>query len=68
MPAPNELFDDETFTDAVAHHSPAFTQEVAEYVGCVPATATIRLNDLAEKGVIQKKKVGRSVVWFNHCE
>jgi hypothetical protein len=68
MPAHNEQFDDESFIDAVAHHSPASTREVSEYVGCVLETASLRLNDLAEDNTIQRKKVGRVVVWYNECE
>jgi Mn-dependent DtxR family transcriptional regulator len=42
----------------------AGTSEIAEEVGCTHRTAYTRLNSLDEKGKVNYRKVGNSLVWI----
>ena len=57
-------YTDENFLDAVREHAPAATSEVAEYVGCVRQNADRRLRALRDRGAVESKKIGASLVWF----
>lgn len=55
--------DDVSFLNAVESAEPAGTVEVAEIVGCRRQNADYRLRKLEEQGKVNKKKVGRTLVW-----
>lgn len=57
-------YTDKDFLAAVREHSPAATSEVAEHVGCVRQNADRRLRELRERGTVESKKIGASLVWF----
>jgi predicted ArsR family transcriptional regulator len=57
-------YTDEDFLAAVRDHMPAATSEVAEHVGCVRQNADRRLRALRERGRVESKKIGASLVWF----
>lgn len=55
---------DETLA-VFSDHEPRTAKEVAEELDCVRRTAYNKLSELAERGDINKKKVGgRAVVWW----
>jgi DNA-binding Lrp family transcriptional regulator len=49
---------------AIEKHSPAATSEIAEEIGMTRQGADARLRRLHEAGVVDKKKIGASLVWF----
>lgn len=57
-------YDDATFVDAVREHQPASTSEVAEAVGCPRRSADYRLRKLRDKGEVDSKMTGNSLIWF----
>lgn len=59
-----EQFLDEDFIEAVKINEPASTKEVADTVGCTRRNADIRLRQLYEDGLVQKKMVGNSLTWL----
>ena len=55
---------DKEFLDAIEGlNGMAGTSEVADEVGCTHRTAYTRLKSIEEKGNIQSRKVGNSLVW-----
>jgi predicted transcriptional regulator len=59
-----EITLDETLS-IFSDHEPRTAKEVAEELGCVRRTAYNKLSELADRGEIEKKKVGgRAVVWW----
>jgi len=50
--------------EAVQKHSPAATSEVADEIDMTRQGADARLRRLHEAGVVDKKKIGASLVWF----
>lgn len=60
-----ESYDDGAFLDALAAEGgAAASSDVAEHVGCSRRTATRRLTELARDGRIDRREVGRAVLWF----
>jgi len=49
---------DSEFLEAVREHEVAGTSEVSEAVGCTTENARVRLNDLAERGELEKLEIG----------
>jgi predicted transcriptional regulator len=41
----------------------ATSSEVADQIGCVRDSAYRRLNQLAENGVVTKRRAGRTILW-----
>lgn len=56
-------YDDGSFLNAVECAEPAGTVEVADIVGCRRQNADYRLRKLEKQGKVNKKKVGRTLVW-----
>ncbi len=57
-------YHDEEFLDAIEGlDGMAGTSEIANKVGCTHRTAYARLKSIEEKGDIQSRKVGNSLVW-----
>jgi len=55
---------DKEFLDAIEDlDGMAGTSEVAGEVGCTHRTAYTRLRSIEEKGDVQSRKVGNSLVW-----
>jgi predicted ArsR family transcriptional regulator len=50
--------------EAIQTHSPAATSEVADELDMTRQGADARLRRLHEAGVVDKKKIGASLVWF----
>lgn len=62
--APHTQYPREEFITAVeAADGPVGTQDVADAVGCSYPLAYERLQELAEAGKIQQRKIGQSHVW-----
>ena len=60
-----EKYPDSLFIQAVESLRTAMAAEVAEYVGCNPRVATIRLKRLVVENRVQSKKVsGRWMFWI----
>lgn len=59
-----DSYPDRDFIAALHEHGGAAgTSDVAEHVGCVRDSAYRRLNQLAEQGMVERQKVGNSLVW-----
>ena len=56
--------DDDTYLNAVRKLSPAGTSEVAEAVGVARQSADYRLRQLEDRGQVERKKVGGTLVWM----
>ena len=57
-------YDDEEFLDAIEGlDGMAGTSEVADEVGCTHRTAYSRLRSIEQKGIVESRKVGNSLVW-----
>jgi predicted transcriptional regulator len=52
------------FLEAVRENEPASTTEVAEAVGVARQSASYRLELLKSDGLVQKKKVGPTIIWL----
>lgn len=60
---PNKYTDNELLS-AVERHGPATpTAEIADDVGCSQWTATRRLNELLDAGLVERREVGTAYVW-----
>lgn len=58
-------YTDSDFVDAIRHlDGMAGTSEIADEVGCTRRTAYTRLKLLDEKGDIESREVGNSLVWI----
>lgn len=60
----NRLFSNDDFIEAVRQNAPASTPEVSNSVGCSVETARVRLAELHENGMVDKKTIGGSSVWY----
>ena len=57
-------YSDDDFLEAIADlGGTAGTSEIAGHVGCVRDSAYRRLNQLAENGRIERRRIGNSLVW-----
>ena len=59
-----EEYSDEDFLSVINELPVASTQNVADEVGCSYGLAYRRLQDLEEKGNIEREDVGGSFVWL----
>lgn len=59
-----QKYPDSDFIVAVERLSPASTSEVGSEVGCSSDNAYRRLRRLEEKGDIESKMAGNSLIWF----
>lgn len=50
---------------AVRAHEPAGTSEVADELGIARQSADYRLRKLLEEGRVNKKQIGKSLIWFS---
>lgn len=66
MARPREIDDDELQT-AVTERAPAGTSEISDAVDATRQAVHNRLNELADNGVIQRKKIGQAQVWYTDC-
>lgn len=58
-------YSDDDFLEAIADlGGTAGTSEIADHVGCVRDSAYRRLNQLAENGCVERRRIGNSLVWF----
>ena len=58
-------YSDDDFLKAIADlGGTAGTSEIADRVGCVRDSAYRRLNQLAENGRVERRRIGNSLVWF----
>lgn len=56
--------DDDDLLAAVEEHEPAATSEIADALGVTRQAADYRLRALVDDGLVAKKKIGASLVWF----
>lgn len=63
-PAGNEEYPDHVFVAVVDENQPVGTTQVAEHIGCVRETARLRLNQLADEGVINHTMIAGVGVWY----
>jgi len=60
----SQKYTDDEYLDAVRDNEPAGTSEVAEVVGVERQSADYRLRKLEDKGRVNSKMVGNSLVWM----
>jgi predicted transcriptional regulator len=56
-------YPDEAFVDALRQLGETGTGEIARKVGCNRETARVRLADLAADGVLDRRRVGNTILW-----
>lgn len=56
-------YPDEAFLGALDELGATGTGEIAREVGCNRETARVRLADLAESGVLDRRRVGNTILW-----
>jgi predicted transcriptional regulator len=56
-------YPDEAFVDALRELGETGTGEIAREVGCNRETARVRLTDLGERGVLDRRRVGNTTLW-----
>lgn len=59
----DEEYPRESFLEAVEEIGTATTSRVADHVGCSYDLAYRRLNELLERGEVEREEVGGSFVW-----
>ena len=57
-------YTDEDFLEAVRELEIAGTSEVSEIVGCSTENARVRLNQLVDRGELEKRKVGKRNIYL----
>lgn len=59
----SDHYPDEDFLAAVREADLPTTTEVADAVSCNRRTAYVRLQELEDRGVVESRKIGRTLVW-----
>ena len=56
-------YTNEEFLSALHDLGEAGTADVAEAVGCNRETARLRLNELVERGAVERRKIAGAILW-----